>query len=137
MASTRQFALSFSYRHCWWLLSTAMPETGNTRRHPRVQSPKGLFVAWEAGLQRNVSRMETLSLGGLFIRTSAPPPVGSMIRILIDMPSGEVRVRAIVRRVAPGLGMGIEFLFMAPEDRARLNHQLKLLFKQLESPAIP
>ncbi len=96
-----------------------------TRRHPRVRPPKGLFVAWETGSRRAVSRLETISLGGVFIRTPEPPPVGSMINMLLDMRNGDVRARAIVRRVAPSKGMGIEFISMTPEDRARLNKQLQ------------
>jgi hypothetical protein len=96
-----------------------------TRRHPRVNSPKGLLIAWETGSRRSVSRLETLSLGGVFIRTPEPPPVGSTINVLLDMQNGDVRARAIVRRVAPNKGMGIEFISMSPEDRARLNKQLQ------------
>jgi hypothetical protein len=98
-----------------------------TRRHPRVKSPKGLFVAWETGSRRAVSRLETLSLGGVFIHTPEPPSVGSTINILLDMQNGDVRARAVVRRVAPSKGMGIEFISMTPEDRARLSHQLQQL----------
>jgi hypothetical protein len=100
-----------------------------TRRHPRVKSPKGLLVAWETGSRRTVSRLETLSLGGVFIHTPEPPPVGSMINMLLDMQSGDVRARAIVRRVAPSKGMGIEFISMSPEDRARLNQQIQDMLK--------
>jgi hypothetical protein len=96
-----------------------------TRRHPRVKSPKGLLVAWETGSRRFVSRLETLSLGGVFVHTPEPPPVGSMINMLLDMQSGDVRARAIVRRVAPNKGMGIEFISMSPGDRARLNQQIQ------------
>jgi PilZ domain len=100
-----------------------------TRRHPRVKSPRGLFVAWETGSKRSVSRLETLSLGGVFIRTPEPPPIGSTLNILLDMQNGDVRARAIVRRVTPSKGMGIEFISMTPEDRARLNKQLQQLMK--------
>jgi PilZ domain len=100
-----------------------------TRRHPRVKSPRGLFVAWETGSKRSVSRLETLSLGGVFIRTPEPPPIGSTLNILLDMQNGDVRARAIVRRVAPSKGMGIEFISMTPEDRARLNKQLQQLMR--------
>jgi hypothetical protein len=98
-----------------------------TRRHPRVKSPRGLFVAWETGSRRAVSRLETLSLGGVFIHTPEPPPIGSTINVLLDMQNGDVRARAIVRRIAPSKGMGIEFISMTPEDRARLNKQLQQL----------
>jgi PilZ domain-containing protein len=78
---------------------------------------------------RSVSRLETLSLGGVFIRTPEPPPIGSTLNLLLDMQNGDVRARAIVRRVTPSKGMGIEFISMTPEDRARLNKQLQQLMR--------
>lgn len=101
------------------------------RRYPRVKAPRGLVVAWEAGTRRAVSYLESLALGGIFIRTSQPPPVRSTVKILLELPLGDVRARAIVRRVTPSKGMGIEFIGMNPEDRARL----KLLLKPLLAEA--
>jgi len=60
-----------------------------TRRYPRMKSPEGLGVAWQTTTQRLVSRVETLGLGGLFIRTHDPPATGTIIRLLIDIPGGE------------------------------------------------
>ena len=84
-------------------------------------------MAWETGSRRSVSRLEALSLGGLFIHTPEPASVGSTINILIDMQGGDVRARAIVRRIAPTRGMGIEFISMTPEDRARLTREIQQL----------
>ena len=92
-----------------------------TRRYPRVKSPKGLNVAWQSATQRLVSRVETLGLGGLFIRTKEPPAPGTMIQLLIDIPGGGVRAHAIVRDIKPGDGMGAGIVSMSQEDRARLN----------------
>jgi len=65
-----------------------------------------------------------MGMGGLFIRTKEPVAVGTMIQLLIDLPSGEVRGRAIVRGVKAGEGMGVGIVSMNPEDRARLNRFL-------------
>ncbi len=89
-----------------------------------MKPPKGLRVAWQATTQRSVSRVETLGLGGLFICTAEPPAVGTIIQLLIDMPGGEVRARAIVRNVKPAEGMGVEIMSMRQEDRARLGRFL-------------
>ena len=43
---------------------------------------------------------------------------------VFDLPIGEVRARAVVRRVIPQRGMGIEFIAMDQEDRARLGRML-------------
>jgi len=97
------------------------------RRYPRVASPRGLLVAWQSSTSRAVSYLETIGLGGLFVLTRKPVPIRSMVQVLMDLPEGEVRARAVVRRVAVR-GMAIEFIAMSPEDRARLNKTLQPLF---------
>jgi hypothetical protein len=59
--------------------------------------------------------LETLSLDGVFIDTPEPPPGGTMINILLDMQNGDVRARAVMRRVAPSKGMGIELFRCLPK----------------------
>jgi hypothetical protein len=76
-------------------------------------------VAWLSGTLRFVSRVETLSLGGLFILTKKTPETGTMIQFLIDIPGNGVRARAIVRDITPGKGMGVGIVAMSQEDRAR------------------
>lgn len=110
-----------------------MVKTDQQRKHPRVKAPKGLLVAWEAGTRRSVSYLESMALGGLFIRTKQPPPIRSAVRVLVELPSGDIRARAVVRRVAPAKGMGIEFISMSPEDRARLTHLLRPLLAEASS----
>jgi hypothetical protein len=51
-----------------------------------------------------------------------------MVKILLDLELGEVRARAVVRRIAPARGMAIEFIAMTQEDLARLNKALQLMF---------
>jgi hypothetical protein len=98
------------------------------RRYPRAVAPKTLRVAWESGTRRAVSYLESVGLGGLFILTRQPVPIRSMVKLLMDVPLGEVRARAVVRRVTPARGMGIEFIAMTQEDRARLTKTLQPLF---------
>ncbi len=91
--------------------------------------PKGMLVAWQSGGQRKVSRVSTIGLGGIFIATPTPPPVGEIIRLVFDVPSGEVRARAVVRSSQPERGMGVEFTAMSSEARARLERLLKRLLQ--------
>jgi hypothetical protein len=98
-----------------------------TRRDPRMKSPEGLDVAWQTTTQRLVSRVETLGLGGLLIRTHDPPAIGTIIRLLIAIPGGEVRARTIVRDSKPSEGMGVEIFNMRREDRARFSRFLSQL----------
>lgn len=94
------------------------------RKYPRHKAPKGMFVVWKTAGQRTVSRAETVGVGGLFLHTPTPLPVGAFIELLFDLKNGEIRARATVRHSAPGRGMGIQFVQMQPADRARLQQFL-------------
>jgi hypothetical protein len=94
------------------------------RRYPRVVPPRSVVVAWQSGTRRAVSYLSSIALGGLFVLTRQPVPIRSTVKVLLDLPFGEVRARAVVRRVMPALGMGVEFIAMTQEDRARLNKAL-------------
>ncbi len=84
-------------------------------------------MAWQCTNKRFVSGVMNFGLGGLYIRTSDPPAAGTFIQLLIDAPTGEVRARAIVQRSSPKDGMGVKFVSMQPEDRARFAGWLKSL----------
>jgi PilZ domain len=96
------------------------------RQHPRIKPPKSVVVAWQSGTLRDVCYVENLALGGLFVRTKKKVPLRSAVQILLDMPVGQVRGRAVVRRVADQ-GIGIQIIAMDPSDRARLRQQLREL----------
>jgi hypothetical protein len=104
-----------------------MSESSVSRRYPRMKSPKGLCVAWQDTTRKWVSYVDKLGLGGLFIRTKGPPAVGTFIQLLIDIPGGGVRARAIVRDTKPDDGMGVGIVSMSQEDRQRLSAFLKQL----------
>ncbi len=86
-----------------------------------------MLVAWEHSGGRKVSRVRVLALGGLFISTPEPPPVGEVIRLIFEVPNGEVRARAMIRDSQRGKGMGVEFTSMSQEARARLLRVMKIL----------
>jgi PilZ domain len=97
------------------------------RRYPRIGLPRGMFVAWQASGKRVVSRVGTLGVGGLYIRTPDPPAVGDNIKLYFDVPGGDVRARAVVRTSYPGRGMGVEFTSMTPEARGEIYRLLRKL----------
>jgi hypothetical protein len=114
-----------------------MAEKNETRRYPRYRGLKPVPVAWMHNSQKSVAKAENLSLGGLFIGTATPPPAGSLIMLLFHTPEGEVRVRATVRNVKPGKGMGLAITSMDQDHRARLSRWLQILAKQAEGTAEP
>lgn len=109
-----------------------MAEQKEIRRYPRYKGVKPVPVAWMQGTQKAVAKAENLSLGGLFIGTPTPPPVGALVQLLFHTPEGEVRVRAAVRNVKPGKGMGLAITSMDQDHRARLSRWLQLLAKQAQ-----
>ena len=106
-----------------------MVQASPTRRYCRLTLPKGMLVAWQGSGERTISRVATLGLGGIFISTLKPPPVGAIVRLVFDVPTGEVRARAVVRSSQAGRGMGVEFTAMSLEARARLDKLLKQLLR--------
>ena len=110
-----------------------MTEKPITRRYPRMKAPKSAVVAWKTSDLREVSRVETIALGGLFIRTKNPAKAGSTVQMLIVTPKGHLRVRANVRSVIAGEGLGVAIVSMEPEDRGKLDRWLKQLATQEEN----
>lgn len=97
------------------------------RRFPRVNLPKGLKVAWIHEKQQELTIAGTVSSGGLFVISQKPAPVGSQVRLLFDIPGGEVLATAVVRNQVEGRGMGVEFTEIQPNDRIRLEGLLQRL----------
>ena len=86
-------------------------------------------MAWRTGAQQGVSHLGAVGLGGLFLKTPKPASVGSSIDLLIQVsPRNEMRARASVCNVDPE-GMGVKFVQMRGEDRARLNQFLNMQMK--------
>ena len=102
-------------------------DTRDKRRYSRVEMPKGMRVAWEGSGQRFVSQVFDLSLGGVFIPTADPPPVGTSVKLVFEISGRNIRARAIVRRSVSGVGMGVEFVAMGYEERGQLLGLLKKL----------
>src|SRR5579862_5020047 len=101
------------------------------RRYQRVATPMGVWVAWQTGARQDVSRVLDLNVGGLFVATPAPVAVGTAVTILLSVPEGEIRSRAIVRNVKPSEGMGIQFVDMTQTDIVRLERLVaRLLAKE-------
>jgi PilZ domain len=117
-----------------------MEAPSKKRRYPRVGLQQGMYVAWQGVGERVVSQIVTVGLGGLFIRTANPPPVGDVIRVYFEVPGGEIRARAVIRDSVQGEGMGIQFTSMEPEARGRLTQLLRRLLREAdpaEAPASP
>ena len=101
-----------------------------TRRHPRIFLPAGMFVSWHGADLQLFSRVQTLGMGGLFISTPHPPPVRTKLRLAFEVPGGSVRAEAIVRNTVPAEGAGVEFTRIELKDRLLLQKLLNRLLRR-------
>ena len=123
------------------LLKSAMSLSGELadRREPRV--PVDLTANIASGTRREVAVVSSLSPHGAFVETSDPLPVGTSLRIEMDMPNDRFRgfARVVhVRQEDPSQphepsGMGVRF-FGADRDTERI---LRKAVKELEARYLP
>ena len=100
------------------------------RRYQRASPPSGMPVVWlGSDFAVFFSRVQTIGMGGLFIATPKPAPVGTKLRLTFQVPGGSVLPEAIVRNVAPGRGMGVEFTRMEPSERSLLENLMERLLR--------
>jgi hypothetical protein len=102
--------------------------TGN-RRYQRISLPQGMSVTWYGGGQQQVSRVQTLSMGGLFLCGSITQRVGTDLTLVFEVPGGMILAEAVVRNIVPGEGMGVEFTKMNPQSQALLDELLTRLLR--------
>jgi PilZ domain len=86
-------------------------------------------VSWYGADLQLFSRVKTLGMGGLFISTPNPPPVGTQLRLAFEVPGGSVRADAVVRNIAAAEGFGVEFTRMAVGDRILLKKLMNRLLR--------
>jgi hypothetical protein len=104
------------------------PSTGE-RRYQRIALPKGMWVAWYGAAQHQISRVGTLSMGGIFICVPCPPPIGTKLKLAFEVPGGEVQTEGIVRNIEAGKGMGIQFTRLNAKDRVLLQRLMNRLLR--------
>jgi len=115
-------------RHDFWGPCHGTAKRGaERRRSPRIGLPRGMTIAWEGARRNDISRVSSLSLGGVFIEASDPAPEGDTLRVQFDIPGGAVCGQAVVRRSLKGRGMGVEFTELSPASRAGLKELLHKL----------
>jgi hypothetical protein len=90
-----------------------------------VSPVREIKISYRTDGDYSASRASDLSATGAFINTADPLPSGTMIGIRLEAPGREISAQAVVRRVIPGEGMGVEFQSMPADDRARLEAMLR------------
>lgn len=87
---------------------------------PRVEIPEGLWVCWRCVGVEDVSRVRDMSVGGLFLSTAIPRPLGAKAKVDFLVPEGQIRAEAIVQHQVPNGGLGLKFTAIIDQDCPRL-----------------
>jgi hypothetical protein len=93
----------------------------------RRQSQRALFCNEVEVVGYGPRRSSDLSAGGMFLETIAAFPKDTVLQLrfkLAENQSTPIAVHARVLYVATGIGVGVEFMDLSPEDRMRIERLL-------------
>ncbi len=88
------------------------------RLSSRIETPPGIWVYWLCDGRADLSPVQNVSLGGVFLNTPKASPIDSRAEIHFCVQEGQIRTEGIVRHVAPGRGLGLRFTAIKETDRS-------------------
>lgn len=90
------------------------------RRFPRVPCRIEATVVDETSAMNLPVKVTDVALGGCYVEMLAPLPVGSSVELALDTAQGAIHTRGRVVVAQTGMGMGIAFTSVSPEDFEKL-----------------
>src|SRR2546429_2706893 len=75
-----------------------------------------VWVYWSCCGMDDGSLVCDLSLGGLFLSTPSPRPVGEKVKLDFLVREGQIRVEAVVQHLIPNGGVGLKFTSISDRD---------------------
>ena len=91
----------------------------NDERRHSVRGTLFTEVQYEGAGIRAETRISDINLSGVFIDALSPLPVGAVLKLIFTLPGGEkITSEAVVIHSQPGIGMGVEFVELSPEDKS-------------------
>lgn len=110
------------------------------RLSSRVETPPGIWVYWLCDGHADLSQVQNLSLGGVFLNTTNAKLIDSRAEIHFCDHEEQIRAEGIVRHVVPGRGLGLKFTAIKEADRPhfiRLMDRFRSLPQEAVSPSAP
>jgi hypothetical protein len=118
----------------------------NKRRHPRVRT-KDVASHYRVGEVTALGMpVENISMGGLFVSSNQPMPVGTLLVLELTRP-GMARAIKLTGRVVVSIrlghprelapGMGVQFDALAPDTERRLRALIDALGPEAEPVSVP
>lgn len=82
----------------------------------RIETHGDVWVCWHCNGWEDVSRVCDLSVGGLFVASSIPRPIGAKARLDFLVPEGQIRAEAVIQHHVPSAGLGLKFTAITDQD---------------------
>jgi len=103
-------------------------KTPAARSSPRVHSLREITISYEGLDEQIVVKPPNLSKRGMFINTSRSFPEGAVLNLRFGllMTNAEIQTRCEVRYCQPGVGIGVEFIGLAPEAMKTIEKEIEL-----------
>jgi PilZ domain-containing protein len=79
------------------------------RQFPRFRCGGNVQVSRAESAQHLWAKLGDLSLGGCYVNTPVPEPVGTKLRLVLELQETKISVMGEVRTCVPALGMGVQF----------------------------
>jgi hypothetical protein len=98
----------------------APPPNMERRRFPRVACRIEATVLDELSAMNLPVKVTDISFGGCYVEMLAPLPVNSSVELTLDTSQGAIHARGKVVAAQTGMGMGIAFTGVSPEDFEKL-----------------
>ena len=99
---------------------------GPTRDSYRVSTHQDLSIVYEGSAESLPTRVPDLGPRGMFINTARHFPVGAVLKVAFRLTRSrhEVKARAEVRYCLAGVGIGVEFVDISPQDQRAIEEEL-------------
>jgi PilZ domain len=98
------------------------------RLAPRFSSLRELSVSYEGHSEDVATRLPDISTRGMFINTGRTFPDGAVlnVRFRLALSGAQIQTRCEVRYCLPGVGVGVEFIEISPEDVLAIEKEIRL-----------
>jgi hypothetical protein len=104
------------------------PKTSSKRRFERLRVPFPIEIRDDRGGASMQTNASDISGRGCYVESQAPLPLGTPLTIIFWIESDKIITPAVVRTSDPGVGMGIEFIGLSPQNQGRVQQAVEKAF---------
>jgi hypothetical protein len=104
------------------------PKTSSKRRFERLRVPFPIEIRDDRGGTAMQTNASDVSGRGCYVESQAPLSMGTPLTIIFWIDSEKIITPALVRTCDPGVGMGIEFIGLSPQNQGRVQQAVERAF---------